>query len=78
MSERPRYVVTFTPEPDIDGVRALRWLLKSARRRFGLVAIDAYEDRTSPLAISNLSADEFRELRDAIIEERAQKWSSRE
>jgi hypothetical protein len=74
---RPRYIITFSPGRGVDGIRALRLLLKSAGRRFGLVAVDAYEDRSSPLEISNEDADEFRELRDAIIEERAQKWEPR-
>jgi len=52
-------------------------LLKSAGRRFGLVAVDAYEDRSSPLEISNEATAEFRELRDAILEKRAQKWEPR-
>jgi hypothetical protein len=77
MISRPRFVITFTPAPGVDGIRSLRLLLKAARRRFGLVATDAFEDRSSPLEISNQAADEFRELRDAIIEERAQKWSPR-
>jgi hypothetical protein len=71
MSVRPRFVITFSPEVGVDGIRGLRLLLKTARRRFGLVAVDAYEDRSSPLEISNLVADEFRELRDEIVAERA-------
>jgi len=67
----PRFVITFTSAPGVDGIRSLRLLLKAARRRFGLIAIDAYEDRSSPLEISNLVADEFRELRDEIVAERA-------
>jgi len=43
VSGRARFVVTFTPAPGVDGVRSLRLLLKSARRRFGLVVIDARE-----------------------------------
>jgi hypothetical protein len=71
-TKRPRYVVVLTPASGVDdGVKRLRHLLKVARRRFGLVAVDAYEDRFSPLEISNLVADEFRELRDEIVAERA-------
>jgi hypothetical protein len=76
MNTRPRFVITFTPGPDVDAIRSLRLLLKAAKRRFGLMATDAYEDKSSPLEISNQAADEFKELRDAIIEERAQKWSA--
>jgi hypothetical protein len=39
MSERPTFQVTFRPEPNVDGIRALRQLLKAALRRFGLRAI---------------------------------------
>jgi hypothetical protein len=67
MITHPRFVITFTSAPGVDGIRSLRLLLKAARRRFGLIAIDAYEDRSSPLEIS----DEFRELRDEIVAERA-------
>jgi hypothetical protein len=71
MSARPRFVITFTPATGTNGVRALKSLLKTAKRRFGLIAIDAYEDRASLLPISNQLADEFRDLRDEIIAERA-------
>jgi hypothetical protein len=69
---RPRYVITFSPGPRVDGIRALRHLLKSAGRRFGLIAVDAYEDKSSALALSNAAADEFKELRDEIITARAE------
>jgi hypothetical protein len=74
---RPRFVITFTPGPGVDAIRSLRLLLKAAKRRFGLVATDAYEDRSAPLQISNPVADEFRELRDEVVAERAQAWRSR-
>jgi hypothetical protein len=38
---------------------------------FGLVAVDAFEDRSSSLEISNRAADEFRKLRDEVVAERA-------
>jgi hypothetical protein len=38
-----RFVVTFRPAPGTDGIRALRLLLKSAKRQFGLIAVDARE-----------------------------------
>jgi hypothetical protein len=72
---RPRFVITFTPGSGVDVVRNLRHLLKVAKRRFGLVAIDAYEDRSAPLEISNQIADEFRELRDEVVAERARRRS---
>jgi hypothetical protein len=68
---RPRFVIVFTPSPGVDAVRSLRLLLRAAKRRFGLVAVDAYEDRSSPLQISNQVADAFRELRDEVVAERA-------
>jgi hypothetical protein len=39
MSERLTYTVRFRPEPRVDGVKALRALLKAALRRFGLKAV---------------------------------------
>jgi hypothetical protein len=71
---RPRFVITFTPGPGVDPIRSLRLLLKAAKRRFGLVATDAYEDRSAPLQINNQVADQFRELRDDVIAERSQAW----
>jgi len=35
--------VTFVPRHRIDGIKALRAILKLAKRRFGLIAIDARE-----------------------------------
>jgi hypothetical protein len=55
MSERARFVVTFTAAPGVDGVRALRALLKAAGRRFGLTATDAREQP----AISPHAATQF-------------------
>ncbi len=71
---RPRFVITFTPGPGVDAIRSLRLLLKAAKRRFSLVATDAYEDRSAPLQISNQAADEFQELRDEVVAERAEAW----
>jgi len=68
---RPRFVITFTPGPGVDAIRSLRLLLKAAKRRFGMVATDAYEDRSAPLQISNQVADEFQELRDKVVAGRA-------
>jgi hypothetical protein len=65
---RDQYVVTFQPDRGVDGIRALRHVLKLAGRRFGLRAVDAYEH---PFEISNKTADEFKELRDEIVARRA-------
>jgi hypothetical protein len=40
---RARYVVTLEPLPHVDGVKALRWLLKAAGRRYGLKCVDLAE-----------------------------------
>jgi hypothetical protein len=42
--ERPIHVVTLRPEPNVDGIRALRALLKAALRRFGLRATNISEE----------------------------------
>jgi hypothetical protein len=44
-----RFIVTFMPMRGVDGVRALRWLLKRARRQFGLVAVDVREEASACL-----------------------------
>jgi hypothetical protein len=41
--ERPVFVVKLRPEPHVDGVRALRALLKTSLRRFGLRCVAAEE-----------------------------------
>ena len=73
MTTRPRFLVTFSPNRGADGIRGLRLLLKTAKRRFGLTAVDVYEDKSSALEISNQAADDFRQLRDEVIAERA-RW----
>jgi hypothetical protein len=39
-TDRPTYVLRLRPEPDVDGIRALRAALKVLLRRFGLKAIE--------------------------------------
>jgi hypothetical protein len=38
-SDRPLYIITVKPEAGVDGVQALRSLLKVMLRRFGLRAV---------------------------------------
>jgi hypothetical protein len=64
-------VTSLLSNPRAASMASAPYAVKMAGRRFGLVAVDAHEDRFSPLEISNLVADEFRELRDEIIAERA-------
>jgi hypothetical protein len=40
---RRAFVLTLRAEPDVDGIKALRALLKTALRRFGLRAVDVRE-----------------------------------
>jgi hypothetical protein len=69
-TQRPRFVVTFSPVSSVDGVRALRWLLKRARRQYGLVALDAREE-PARADISNQIAGAFADLhRDVMIRTR--------
>jgi hypothetical protein len=37
------FIVTLVAQPGVDGIKALRALLKPAKRRFGLIAVDARE-----------------------------------
>jgi hypothetical protein len=75
--QKARFVLKVEAKDGQAGIHSLRRLLKQLVHR-GLRCVDAREVRPSPLEISNQVADEFRELRDAIIEERAQKWEPRE
>jgi hypothetical protein len=40
----PTYLVRFRPEPGIDGIKALRMLLKIALRRLGLRALEVRQE----------------------------------
>jgi len=53
-----RFTVTFVPMRGVDGVRALRWLLKRARRQFGLVAVDVREEEGTLWGGADLAADQ--------------------
>jgi hypothetical protein len=46
-NERPVYVVHFRPEPRVDSIRALRWVLKVALRQFGMRAVKIAEQSSS-------------------------------
>jgi hypothetical protein len=48
-----RFIVTFAVGNDVDGIKALRALLKSALRRFGLRAIDVRELTDEPQTREN-------------------------
>jgi hypothetical protein len=52
-----RFTVTFVPMRGTDGVRALRWLLKRARRQYGLVAVDVREEESAYLAADQAGDD---------------------
>ena len=43
MTNRPTFIVALRPEPNVDGVRALRFALKVLKRRFGLQALSVFE-----------------------------------
>jgi|GEM_PF-6551884 len=43
-ADRPVYKLSVRGEPGVDEIRALRWLLKSMLRRFGLRCIDIRRD----------------------------------
>jgi hypothetical protein len=52
-----RFTVTFVPMRGTDGVGALRWLLKRARRQYGLVAVDVREEESTHLAADQAGDD---------------------
>jgi hypothetical protein len=68
MSERARFVVTFTPAPGVDAVRSLRLMLKSAKRRFGLIAIDAREKEDAPTNVAEAFEQLRRDVRNRLRE----------
>jgi hypothetical protein len=47
--KRPTFTLELRPEPGVDPVLALRALLKTARRRFGLVCLSARENQEEQL-----------------------------
>jgi hypothetical protein len=52
MNKRARFTVVFEPAAGVDGIRSLRWLLKRARRQYGLIAVSAHEE-TAPTNIAD-------------------------
>ena len=56
-----RFVITLVPMRGVDGVRALRWLLKRARRQFGLVAVDVREEGSVYFAADDQAEDDHAE-----------------
>jgi hypothetical protein len=68
MTGRARFVVTFTSAPGVDGVRGLKQLLKTARRRFGLIAVDAYEEQAAPTTVRDAFAQLRRDVRARLRE----------
>jgi len=67
-------VTSLLSNPRAASMASAPYAVKMAGRRFGLVAVDAYEDVSAPQEISNRAADEFQELRDEIVEERAARF----
>jgi hypothetical protein len=43
--EGAAFTVTLVPEPGVDGIKALRWVLKSALRRHGLRCTDIHAEQ---------------------------------
>jgi hypothetical protein len=43
-AKRTRYVLVLQPEPGVDAVRALRWVLKRLLRQWGLHCVDIHEE----------------------------------
>ena len=50
VDERPVFVVHFRPEKDIDGLRALKSLLKFALKKYGLRVVMKREERSKDIA----------------------------
>jgi hypothetical protein len=55
-SARPSFLVRLRPEPHVDGIRALRRLLKISLRYCGLRAVELREDFAAPAAMDHPDA----------------------
>jgi hypothetical protein len=60
MTSERTFTITFVPRGDIDGVKAVRRLLKYAGRYLGLRAIDAREERDAAAGDVNITEEETR------------------
>jgi hypothetical protein len=40
-----RFVLTLQPQPDVDPVKALRWILKTMLRRHGMKCVAVHEQK---------------------------------
>jgi hypothetical protein len=40
-----RFVLTLQPQPGVDPVKALRWILKTLLRRHGMKCVDVHEEK---------------------------------
>jgi hypothetical protein len=50
ITDRPTFIVHFRPEPGVDDpIRALRLLLKTASRRYGLRCVNAVAHAVQPV-----------------------------
>jgi hypothetical protein len=58
-----RFTITLTAPAGPQGIHALRALLKIARRRLGLIAVEAREEPVPAPDVSNQIADAFAGLR---------------
>jgi hypothetical protein len=61
MNRRPTFIVTFRPEPGVDGIRSLRALLKLSLRRLGLRALSAEEKARSAVSRYSEKLSKLRE-----------------
>ena len=43
-----RFVVTLQPLPGVDGIKALRWVLKALLRQHGLRCVNLHEEKEKP------------------------------
>jgi hypothetical protein len=41
---RQRYVLVLEPLPNVDAIRALRWILKRVLRQFGMRCVDLHKE----------------------------------
>ena len=50
-SERPRFILTLEPLPNVDAIRALRFVLKRLLRGYGFRCVDIREVESTDLEV---------------------------
>jgi hypothetical protein len=47
--KRQGFTVTLVPEPGVDAIRSLRWILKRCIRQYGMRCVDLHAEKVTPI-----------------------------